>query len=153
MTMPRTVAEASKLIAARELSPVELTRALVDRIAAIDPVISSYLTVTADHALAQAQAAEAEIARGYRGALHGIALGEPGYYVVEIENAPYARTSAVVTNLAVHVKRGGRNALVWVTRLDTGMPVADAQVAATHAPVQAAGARAHEGLAGRVHVV
>ena len=76
MISPRTIAKASKLIAARELSPVELTHALLERIAAVDPVISSYLTVTAEHALAQAQAAEAEIARGdHRGALHGIPFG------------------------------------------------------------------------------
>src|SRR5688572_18617329 len=76
MAFPRTIAEASKLIAARELSPVELVGALIERIAAIDPAISSFLTVTAEQALAQARTAEAEIARGaVRGPLHGIPFG------------------------------------------------------------------------------
>ncbi|MBX9699245.1 MAG: amidase, partial [Acetobacteraceae bacterium] len=68
-----TIAEAAALIAARKLSPVELTRAFLDRIAALDGQVNAYLLVTADHALAQARAAEAEImAGGYRGPLHGI---------------------------------------------------------------------------------
>ena len=41
----------------------------------------------------------------------------------------YVRTSALVTNLGVHFKRGRTDALVWVTALDTGKPVADAAVA------------------------
>ncbi|GAB4215294.1 MAG: MG2 domain-containing protein [Rhodoferax sp.] len=38
------------------------------------------------------------------------------------------RTSALVTNLAVHFKRGREDALVWVTTLDRGQPVAGARV-------------------------
>jgi hypothetical protein len=38
------------------------------------------------------------------------------------------RTSALVTNLGVHFKLGRENALAWVTTLDKGAPVADAQV-------------------------
>jgi aspartyl-tRNA(Asn)/glutamyl-tRNA(Gln) amidotransferase subunit A len=80
-TLPCTITEASRLIAARELSPVELVRALLDRIAAIDPVISSFLTVTADHALAQAKAAENEVLRrAHRGPLHGIPFGAKDNY-------------------------------------------------------------------------
>jgi Asp-tRNA(Asn)/Glu-tRNA(Gln) amidotransferase A subunit family amidase len=74
-SFPRTITEASRLIEARELSPVELVHALLKRIEEIDAVISSFLTVTADHALAQARVAESEIAKGqYRGGLHGIPL-------------------------------------------------------------------------------
>ena len=40
----------------------------------------------------------------------------------------YVRTSALVTNLAVHFKRGRENAMAWVTTLDKGKPVANAQV-------------------------
>ena len=40
----------------------------------------------------------------------------------------YVRTTALVTNLAVHLKRGKDNALVWVTALDSGKPVAGAEV-------------------------
>ena len=68
-----TIADASRLIATRKLSPVELTQAFLDRIAALDPQLNAYLLVTADRALAQAKVAEQEIAAGhYRGPMHGI---------------------------------------------------------------------------------
>ncbi|HKA41173.1 MAG TPA: amidase [Burkholderiales bacterium] len=74
--LPRTIAEATRLIEARALSPVELVRALLERIEAIDPAISSFLTVTAETAMTQARAAEQEITRGhYRGPLHGMPFG------------------------------------------------------------------------------
>ncbi|HEX2826863.1 MAG TPA: amidase [Burkholderiales bacterium] len=78
---PLTIAETSRLIETRELSPVDLVRALLDRVDAIDPVISSFLTVTRDTAFAQARAAEAQIVRGeYRGPLHGIPFGAKDNY-------------------------------------------------------------------------
>ncbi|WDZ98442.1 MG2 domain-containing protein [Herbaspirillum sp. WKF16] len=70
----------------------------------------------------------------------GIPLKEPGFYVVELESQKlgasllgkpqpmYVRTSALVTNLAVHVKLGRANGAVWVTRLDNAKPVAEAEV-------------------------
>ena len=62
-------------LAARTLSPVELTQHLLDRIATLDSRFHSYVTVMADTALAQAKQAEAEIAAGnYRGPLHGIPI-------------------------------------------------------------------------------
>jgi aspartyl-tRNA(Asn)/glutamyl-tRNA(Gln) amidotransferase subunit A len=68
-----TIAEAASLIERRQLSPVALTRAFLGRIAAIDPQLNAYLLVTADQALYQARAAEAEIMAGnYRGPMHGI---------------------------------------------------------------------------------
>jgi aspartyl-tRNA(Asn)/glutamyl-tRNA(Gln) amidotransferase subunit A len=68
-----TIAEAARLIAARKLSPVELTRALLARIEAIDPQLNAYLLVTAEQALEQARQAESDIAAGnHRGPLHGI---------------------------------------------------------------------------------
>jgi aspartyl-tRNA(Asn)/glutamyl-tRNA(Gln) amidotransferase subunit A len=67
------IAEASALIAARKLSPVELTRAFLERIEALDDQLNAYLLVTADQAMDQARAAEAEIMAGrYLGPLHGI---------------------------------------------------------------------------------
>lgn len=57
------------------LSPVALTRALLDRIEKVDGTLKSYATVTADVAMKQAQQAEAEIKRGaYRGPLHGVPI-------------------------------------------------------------------------------
>jgi aspartyl-tRNA(Asn)/glutamyl-tRNA(Gln) amidotransferase subunit A len=71
-----SIAEAGRRIAARQLSPVELTRAYLERIARIDARINSYITVTAERALEQARALEAEIGRGQnRGPLHGIPIG------------------------------------------------------------------------------
>ncbi|MDB5863409.1 MAG: amidase [Betaproteobacteria bacterium] len=54
---------------------------MLERIATTDRVISSFLTVTADEAMAQAHSAEAEIAKGrYRGPLHGIPFGAKDNY-------------------------------------------------------------------------
>src|SRR5687767_9089417 len=68
-----TVAEASSLIQARKLSPVELTDALLSRIEALEPQLNAFITLTADLARREAKRAEADIAAGRaRGALHGI---------------------------------------------------------------------------------
>jgi aspartyl-tRNA(Asn)/glutamyl-tRNA(Gln) amidotransferase subunit A len=67
-----TIAEAARRIARRDLSPVELTRSYLERIEALDGQLQSFVTLTADRALDQAKAAEAEIMRqGPRGPLHG----------------------------------------------------------------------------------
>lgn len=63
------------------LSPVALTQAFLDRIAAIDSRLSSYILVTGEAALTAARAAEAEIAAGRRlGPLHGIPLALKDIY-------------------------------------------------------------------------
>src|ERR1700756_366397 len=68
-----SVAEGSALLRAKKLSPVEWTRALLDRIAAIDTHTNAYPAVTADKALSRAKAAEAEISKGRgRGPMHGV---------------------------------------------------------------------------------
>ena len=79
-----SVTEGTKLLHAKKLSPVEWTRALLDRIAAIDPHYNALLVVTADTALAQAKAAEAEIAKGnIRGPLHGVPYAAKDIFDVE----------------------------------------------------------------------
>src|SRR6185295_19153763 len=79
--LPDTIAAASRLIEARELSPVELVDGLLQRIESIDPVLNSFITVTAEAAVAQARQAELEISQGrYRGTLHGIAFGVKDNY-------------------------------------------------------------------------
>jgi len=71
-----SAAEAGRRIAARALSPVELTRALLERIAALDPKLHVFIRLDADAALEAARAAEKEIAAGrWRGPLHGIPVG------------------------------------------------------------------------------
>ncbi|MDR5793227.1 MG2 domain-containing protein [Caballeronia sp. LZ008] len=73
----------------------------------------------------------------------GIPLTKPGFYVVELSSpalgaslldknqAMYVRTSVLVTNLGVHFKEGRENSVVWVTTLDKGKPVANADVRVT----------------------
>lgn len=68
--------DAAALIQSKKLSPVELTEAMLARIAELDPKLHSYLLVTGELALAQAKAAEADIQAGnYRGPMHGIPIG------------------------------------------------------------------------------
>ncbi len=69
----KPVTEVAVLLKARKLSPVELVRAFLDRIEAINPKVNAFLTVTGERALAQARIAEKEIGSGqYRGPLHGV---------------------------------------------------------------------------------
>jgi aspartyl-tRNA(Asn)/glutamyl-tRNA(Gln) amidotransferase subunit A len=76
-----TIAEASALIAARKLSPVELTRICLDRIAAHDASLHSFLLVTEERALADARAAEARMQSGtLKGPLDGISIGHKDIY-------------------------------------------------------------------------
>jgi aspartyl-tRNA(Asn)/glutamyl-tRNA(Gln) amidotransferase subunit A len=76
-----TIAEANRAFAARKLSPVELTKSYLARIAALDSTLNSYLLVTADRALAEAAEAEAQIMRsGPRGPMHGIPYGLKDIY-------------------------------------------------------------------------
>jgi aspartyl-tRNA(Asn)/glutamyl-tRNA(Gln) amidotransferase subunit A len=70
-----TIERAAELLAARAISSVELTRAVLDRIRATDGELHAFLTVTDDIALAQAQAADARRARGELGALLGVPVG------------------------------------------------------------------------------
>ncbi|QLY25246.1 Ig-like domain-containing protein [Bdellovibrio sp. KM01] len=72
--------------------------------------------------------------------LIGIPFKKPGFYVVELKsvrlgnslmggNMPmYVSSSALVTDMAVHLKKGRESSLVWVTQLSTAKPVADADV-------------------------
>ena len=70
-----TLLEVSRKIQSRALSPVEVTKAELDRIAALDPKLKSYATVMAESAMAQAKEAEAEIGRGeVKGPLHGVPI-------------------------------------------------------------------------------
>jgi amidase len=61
--------------AAGELRSVEVTQAMLERIAAIDPVLRSYATLSADQALREAAALDAELSAGRRrGPLHGVPI-------------------------------------------------------------------------------
>ena len=75
------LAEVAVLLKKRELSPVELTQATLDRISTLDSKIHAYYTVFADKVLTEAREAEAQIRAGnYRGPLHGIPLAVKDIY-------------------------------------------------------------------------
>jgi aspartyl-tRNA(Asn)/glutamyl-tRNA(Gln) amidotransferase subunit A len=70
-----TLKKASELIRSKDASPVELTRACLARIEHYNPAVNAFITVTAEPALQQAAAMEAEIAAGkWRGPLHGVPI-------------------------------------------------------------------------------
>src|ERR1700712_2605316 len=94
-----TLAEASRLIAGRKLSPVELTKAYLDRIGALDDQLDSFVTLTPDRARADAKKAEAEImAGGSRGPMHGMP-----YCLKDIFDTAGIRTTAMSKLLADNV--------------------------------------------------
>lgn len=67
--------EAARAVQGRALSPVDLTRACLERIERYDEHINAFITVTPEQALAEARQAEKEIAKGrWRGPLHGIPI-------------------------------------------------------------------------------
>src|SRR5207302_9673617 len=60
----------------KKISPVEITRACLVRIEALNPLLNAFITVTAESALAEARQAESEVQKGmWRGPLHGIPIG------------------------------------------------------------------------------
>jgi aspartyl-tRNA(Asn)/glutamyl-tRNA(Gln) amidotransferase subunit A len=68
-----TIEALAPLIRRKKLSPVELTRFVLERISRLQPGLNAYITITADAAIVRARQAEKEITRGrYRGVLHGI---------------------------------------------------------------------------------
>ena len=71
-----TATEQARLIKGRELSPVDLIKASLERIDRYDPGLKAWITVKGEQALQKAREAEAEIASGkYRGLLHGLPYG------------------------------------------------------------------------------
>ncbi len=70
-----TLTEVAAKIAAREVTSSEVTRAMLERVAALDPALHAYVAVLAERALAQASVADREIVAGrYRGPLHGVPI-------------------------------------------------------------------------------
>lgn len=76
-----TIAEAARAIAAKELSPVELTRACLDRAKRLNPTLNAFIRFTEDIALDQARAAEARQMSGrLKGVLDGIPIAHKDIY-------------------------------------------------------------------------
>src|SRR5487761_1876668 len=70
-----SVVEAADLLRRREISALELTRAVLDRIDEVEQQINAYITVTREAALDQAASADRELRGGdWRGQLHGIPI-------------------------------------------------------------------------------
>jgi aspartyl-tRNA(Asn)/glutamyl-tRNA(Gln) amidotransferase subunit A len=69
-----TLAEIARGLAEKKFSSEELTRTLLARIAQVDPQLNSFITLTEDLAITQAQAADARRAAGENGALLGAPL-------------------------------------------------------------------------------
>jgi aspartyl-tRNA(Asn)/glutamyl-tRNA(Gln) amidotransferase subunit A len=88
-----TLAGARAALRRREFSAVELTEAYLDAIAALNPQLNAYITVTPDLALGHARAADAALARGEAGNLTGIPLAIKDLFC----------TSGVLTTAGSHI--------------------------------------------------
>ncbi|RKU38468.1 Asp-tRNA(Asn)/Glu-tRNA(Gln) amidotransferase GatCAB subunit A [Candidatus Poribacteria bacterium] len=95
----KTITEIAEAIAAKQLSPVDVTTAMLERIAQLDGQLMSYATVMAEHAMAAAQKAERELNTGtYRGPLHGVPIA-----VKDLCFTKGVRTMGAAKVLADHV--------------------------------------------------
>ena len=73
MTAFTTISELAQRLRRREISPVEITGACLERIEKQNLALNAFITVMADSSLAEAQTAEGQIAHGERrGPLHGV---------------------------------------------------------------------------------
>ncbi|MFQ5829073.1 MAG: amidase [Candidatus Methylomirabilia bacterium] len=80
----KPITELVRLIAAKEVSPVEVVQAHLDRIDALDRRLNAYLTVCRGEALAAARAAEAAVLNGQSvGRLHGVPIGLKDLYATK----------------------------------------------------------------------
>jgi aspartyl-tRNA(Asn)/glutamyl-tRNA(Gln) amidotransferase subunit A len=81
MSAPPTIAEAARQIATKDLSPVELTKDCLARIARLDPALNSFLLLTEERAMADARAAEDRMMKGAsKGKLDGIPIAHKDIY-------------------------------------------------------------------------
>jgi aspartyl-tRNA(Asn)/glutamyl-tRNA(Gln) amidotransferase subunit A len=76
-----TIAELGARYRKRDLSPVEVTQALLARIEKLDPILHAFVTLTADTALAEARAAEEALRRGDARPLLGIPVAHKDIYL------------------------------------------------------------------------
>ncbi|MDR6951216.1 aspartyl-tRNA(Asn)/glutamyl-tRNA(Gln) amidotransferase subunit A [Ancylobacter sp. 3268] len=95
-----TAREARGLVARREVSPVELTRAALDAAQGTQASLNAFFLIFEEEAMAAARAAEAAVMRGDElGALHGIPFSAKD--LMAVKGAPYASGSrAMADNIA-----------------------------------------------------
>ena len=86
-----SVAEASRLLAAREINSVDLTQSFLDRIEEVDDRLSAFITVTPDLALKQARDADQRIASGDATSPDRHTHANQGFAVYRWEPPPHAR--------------------------------------------------------------
>ncbi|WP_432470711.1 Asp-tRNA(Asn)/Glu-tRNA(Gln) amidotransferase subunit GatA [Amphritea sp. HPY] len=79
----KTLAELAQGLASGEFSSVELTRAYLDRIQAEDKTLNSYISVTEEQALAQAEAADQQRASGNAGAFTGLPIAHKDIFCTQ----------------------------------------------------------------------
>ncbi|MGH7111453.1 MAG: amidase, partial [Stellaceae bacterium] len=92
-----TASAAARAIAARELSPVALMTALLERIGRLDPKFHAFIRLDAEAAMNAAHAAEAEIAAGRpRGPLHGVPIGIKD--IIDVAGLPTTCHSKILTD-------------------------------------------------------
>jgi aspartyl-tRNA(Asn)/glutamyl-tRNA(Gln) amidotransferase subunit A len=78
-----TIRELGARYRAKQLSPVEVTRALLGRIEKLDPTLHAFVTLTADRALADARAAEEALRRGDDRPLLGVPIAHKDIYLTK----------------------------------------------------------------------
>jgi aspartyl-tRNA(Asn)/glutamyl-tRNA(Gln) amidotransferase subunit A len=81
--LDQSIHELHRKLKAKELSSVEATRAMLARIEAVEPQIGSFITVTPEQALADAEAADRRIAAGRMDVLTGIPLALKDIFLTE----------------------------------------------------------------------
>jgi aspartyl-tRNA(Asn)/glutamyl-tRNA(Gln) amidotransferase subunit A len=78
-----TLAQQAKLLQNKSISSRELTQHYLDRIRTLDPDINSYITVTEEQALAQADKADMALAKGQTGTLTGIPIAHKDIFCTQ----------------------------------------------------------------------
>lgn len=79
-----SIREVSELIKRKEVSPVELTQSILDRIEGVDSKIHAYITILREEALRVSKEAEKQISSGtYLGALHGVPISVKDIFIMK----------------------------------------------------------------------
>jgi len=105
-----SAAELARLIAGKQVSPVEVVRSQLERITSLDGSLKSFITVTAEAAMTAAREAEAAVLAGRPlGPLHGVPLGLKDLY-----DTAGVRTTGGSRILADRVPKPKSGAVIYV---------------------------------------